>query len=182
MERPDTHIKKLKQEIIATLGRTIDSLTDFDYLSIKIAEKTGDSISVSTLKRLFGYVKGAGTPRPSTLSSLARYAGYSGWSEFCATHTPATPPADAPPIDAPPLPPAEPTPTEKTPTGKTPTEKPTPIDARHRTAKTRRRLALLAIVITITALVILALMACPRVQTTTTSKTATTSKVDTLEQ
>lgn len=172
MERPDTHIKKLKQEIIATLGRTIDSPTDFDYLSIKIAEKTGDSISVSTLKRLFGYVKGAGTPRPSTLSSLARYAGYSGWSEFCATHTPATPPADAPP-----LPPAEPTPTEKT-----PTEKPTPIDARHRTAKTRRRLALLAIVITITALVILALMARPRVQTATTSKVETTSKVDTLEQ
>lgn len=87
MEQPDILIEKLKQEIIATLGRTIDSPTDFDYLSIKIADKTGDVISVSTLKRLFGYIKGSVTPRPSTLSSLARYVGYSGWSEFCAAQS-----------------------------------------------------------------------------------------------
>lgn len=87
MQQPDTLIEKLKQAIISTLDRTIDSPTDFDYLSIKISEKTGDTISSSTLKRLFGYIKPATTPRPSTLSSLARYVGYSGWSEFCAAQS-----------------------------------------------------------------------------------------------
>ncbi|MBQ8493028.1 MAG: hypothetical protein IJ464_01960 [Alistipes sp.] len=82
MEYNDINIEQLKSEVLARFGRTLDSPTDYDALSLSITESAGEHISVSTLKRLYGYDKRTTTPRPSTLSALARYAGYAGWSDF----------------------------------------------------------------------------------------------------
>ena len=78
------HIEQLKNAVVAAFGQTLDSPTDYERLSADIEKKTGELISVSTLKRLFGYIKPGTVPRSSTLSVLARYVGYVGWSDFCA--------------------------------------------------------------------------------------------------
>ena len=78
-----SHIERLKEAVVATFARTLDSPTDFDALSADVAKRTGENVSTSTLRRLYGYTKPAVVPRPSTLSVLARYVGYAGWSEFC---------------------------------------------------------------------------------------------------
>ena len=77
------NIESLKGHVAKAFGRTLDSPSDYDSLSLSIREKTGEYISPTTLKRLFGYVKPATVPRPSTLSVLSRYVGYAGWSDFC---------------------------------------------------------------------------------------------------
>ena len=79
------NIELLKGHVAKAFGRTLDSPSDYDSLSLSIREKTGEYISPTTLKRLFGYVKPATVPRPSTLSVLSRYVGYAGWSDFCAS-------------------------------------------------------------------------------------------------
>lgn len=78
------HIERLKDAVIAVFGQTLDAPTDYERLSADIQKKTGELISVSTLKRLFGYIKPGTIPRPSTLSVLARYVGSAGWSDFCS--------------------------------------------------------------------------------------------------
>lgn len=78
------YLEKLKNSVRTVFGQTLDSPTDYEKLSVDIHTKTGELISVSTLKRLFGYIKPSTVPRPSTLSVLARYVGYAGWSDFCA--------------------------------------------------------------------------------------------------
>lgn len=75
-------IERLKEAVLAKFGRTLDSPTDYDLLSATIERHTGDMLSSSTLKRLFGYNKQQTSPRPSTLSTLARYVGFAGWSDF----------------------------------------------------------------------------------------------------
>lgn len=72
------HIEGLKEAVLAKFARTLDAPTDYDALSLDIVNATGESVSASTLKRLFGYDKHATTPRPSTLSALARYVGSAG--------------------------------------------------------------------------------------------------------
>lgn len=76
------YIERLKEAVRAAFGITIDSPTDYDRLSADILTRTGERISTSTLKRMFGYTSPATSPRPSTLSALARYVGYAGWSDF----------------------------------------------------------------------------------------------------
>ena len=77
------YIEALKAEVLLHFGRTLDAPTDYDLLSVAIKKSTGEVISVSTLKRLFGYKGQSTIPRPSTLSVLARYVGTTGWSDFC---------------------------------------------------------------------------------------------------
>lgn len=84
MERMIEHIEKLKDAVVAVFGQTLDAPTDYERLSADIQKRTGELISVSTLKRLFGYIKPGTIPRPSTLSVLARYVGSAGWSDFCS--------------------------------------------------------------------------------------------------
>ncbi len=85
MEHDDKQVGALKEAVVGTFGRTLDAPTDFDLLSAEIRKSTGETISASTLKRLYGYIRPATAPRPSTLSALARYAGYAGWSDFCGS-------------------------------------------------------------------------------------------------
>lgn len=75
--------KRLQDELIKKVGRTLESPSDFIFLAQKIFEETKVKISETTLKRFFGYISPAGELRTSSLSAMARYLGYSGWSTFC---------------------------------------------------------------------------------------------------
>ena len=77
------HIENLKEEVVRKFGRTVEAAADFDALSIAIQQNISETVSSSTMKRVFGYVKYDAEPSATTLSILSRYAGYAGWSDFC---------------------------------------------------------------------------------------------------
>ncbi len=58
------------------------SLAEFTRISDLIEQKTGTSIGVTTVKRVWGYVKYDGFPARATLSNLARFNGYLDWDTF----------------------------------------------------------------------------------------------------
>lgn len=55
---------------------------DFRRLSEQILEKTGVSLSESTLRRIFGKVPYPHLPSETTLDTLAAFAGHAGWRAF----------------------------------------------------------------------------------------------------
>lgn len=64
-------------------AKPLRTTTDFDEFSFYLKQKTGEVISTSTLKRLWGYVNDSHTPRSHTLDLLSRYIGYEHFSGFC---------------------------------------------------------------------------------------------------
>lgn len=78
-------IKELRIAVEARFGRTPVTPTDFLRLSEDIEHKSGAPISVSTLKRLWGYVKGYDSTRRFTYDILCRYVGYTSWETFLRT-------------------------------------------------------------------------------------------------
>ena len=63
-------------------GRPLIYSGDFEGLSLSIGERVGEAVSVNTLKRLFGCLKGSVEPRRSTLDILARYLGMPDWESY----------------------------------------------------------------------------------------------------
>ncbi|MGM9508370.1 hypothetical protein ACS5NO_11600 [Larkinella sp. GY13] len=55
---------------------------DFEALSERIFDETGVSLSVSTLKRIWGKVRYDSAPTTTTLNTLAQFVGYDNWREF----------------------------------------------------------------------------------------------------
>lgn len=55
---------------------------DFDCLRNSIYEECHEMVSVSTLKRLWGYNRYDNTPRKSSLNPIARYVGFRDWDDF----------------------------------------------------------------------------------------------------
>lgn len=55
---------------------------DCEVLSEKIHEHCNTRLSPSTLRRLFGIVKGTGTVRAHTLDVISNFIGYSTWDEL----------------------------------------------------------------------------------------------------
>ncbi|MFC5408759.1 hypothetical protein ACFPMF_05540 [Larkinella bovis] len=55
---------------------------DFETLSERILAETGVSLSVSTLKRIWGKVRYQSEPTVTTLNTLARFIGYENWRVF----------------------------------------------------------------------------------------------------
>ena len=82
MNNNSPEIQELLRQIDDTIDFKLKSPADFDRLSDIIWERTRETISPSTLKRLWGYFKGVGTIRNSTLVILAKYLGYKGWDDF----------------------------------------------------------------------------------------------------
>ena len=64
-------------------GRRVATTTDFEALSVFIEHETGELLSASTLKRLWGYVSSRPTPRKDTLDILSRFIGYRDFRMFC---------------------------------------------------------------------------------------------------
>ena len=72
-------LKHLVEEKFGQRPRTPD---DFRALSAAIREEGGQTLGVTTLKRLWGYIANNSRPTFSTRSILSRYAGYSDWDVF----------------------------------------------------------------------------------------------------
>lgn len=73
---------------------------DFEKLSAAIQEATGVTLSITTLKRLWGKLKYTNIPATTTLNTLAQFAGYEDWREFkrrAGLEHPQTIPETAPP-------------------------------------------------------------------------------------
>lgn len=76
------YIECLRQDLIKAVGRTITAFSDFDYLSLKLKDKINDPPSISTLKRLWGYVPNSSSFSKSTLNSLSRFLGFNDWDNY----------------------------------------------------------------------------------------------------
>lgn len=82
--KPEKEKLDLLLQIVAqTFGTTPHTPTDFVALASAVQESTGRTIGLSTLKRLWGYIKDQTGTTYSTLSLLSRYTGYSDWDSFC---------------------------------------------------------------------------------------------------
>jgi hypothetical protein len=55
---------------------------DYESLCVKIAETTNVTLSVATLKRIWGKVRYDSKPTITTLNTLAQYLGYENWRAF----------------------------------------------------------------------------------------------------
>lgn len=85
MEMIQEQLAALRQAVEDHYGQAINSPTDFAGLCDQLVLAQGEQISVSTLKRVWGYVTGYATIRVSTLNILSRYAGCRDWRDFCDT-------------------------------------------------------------------------------------------------
>jgi hypothetical protein len=64
-------------------GESVDWTTyDFEQLSEAILEVTGVTLSVTTLKRIWGKLPYNNIPATTTLNTLAQFSGYKDWREF----------------------------------------------------------------------------------------------------
>jgi len=75
--------EELLRKVEEVLGMELKTPSDFEQLGDQIYRKTGEQLSLSTLKRCWGYVGKGNKMRVTTLDILARYAGYQGWVAFC---------------------------------------------------------------------------------------------------
>ena len=74
----------LLREVSRQFGRPAAVSSDFEQLALDVENHTGERISESTLKRLWGYVNLNPKPRASTLDILARYTGRSNFRKLCS--------------------------------------------------------------------------------------------------
>ena len=75
-------LQRLRSEVECLVGRSIKSPKDFDFLSRQILGYTNEQISVSTLKRMWGYVAAKSNPSLFSLDVLSRMVGYLNWESF----------------------------------------------------------------------------------------------------
>ncbi|NDV59257.1 hypothetical protein [Bacteroides sp. 519] len=71
----------IRKLIAQTSGLTLTRPSEFEALSESVFEKTGERLSVNTLKRLFGVINEVKST-PTTLNIIARYLGYSNWQSL----------------------------------------------------------------------------------------------------
>ncbi len=81
MEKEDL-IKGLMRQVEDALHRKLTTPKDFDEACEKIERRTHERLSRTTLMRMWGYVREPVEPRLFTLSTLARFCGYSDWENF----------------------------------------------------------------------------------------------------
>jgi hypothetical protein len=87
MDNEKQHLDKCRQRIEEKVGWGPGAEwqnQDFEALSARIYKETKVSLSVSTLKRLWGKIRYEGTPNMGTLNALAQFAGYENWRAFTA--------------------------------------------------------------------------------------------------
>lgn len=72
----------LCRDIEQHFGQQLQSPADFKLLLQQIWEKQHAVLSLSTIKRLWGYVASNGTPRLSTLNTLSQFLGYADWNAY----------------------------------------------------------------------------------------------------
>lgn len=79
----------LSQSIISDIKQKsrllFDKTSDYNALSAQIASVTNRTIGVTTLKRLFQYVRDNHKPSDYTLNTLALYLGFPSWIEYTSS-------------------------------------------------------------------------------------------------
>ena len=73
----------LRKEVTAKYGIEVRTSKEFESLSAAIQRQTGQLVSVSTLKRFWGYMSLKPMPRQTTLDILSRYIGRPSFRELC---------------------------------------------------------------------------------------------------
>lgn len=83
-------IDPLRKAVEQSIGRAMVTPTDFNLLSAEVSSRSGgvDSISVSSLKRIWGYIDSDHRPSASVMSVLARFCGYRDISHFTEANVP----------------------------------------------------------------------------------------------
>ena len=75
-------IKCLRSDLEQRVGQQLQSPADFQLLIQQIWEKNHAVLSLSTVKRLWGYVESNGEPRLSTLNTLAKFLDFTDWNAY----------------------------------------------------------------------------------------------------
>lgn len=83
MQNDTEQIARLQNIIEMVVGRKIEHPKDFDFLGKQIEGYVGERISISTLKRVWGYVASSSEVSLYTLNLLSRMVGYADWEDFC---------------------------------------------------------------------------------------------------
>lgn len=77
-----TEVQAFTSYIEHQTGKKYQTPTDFEQLASDIFLKTKNHISISTLKRLWGYIERRNKVRKSTLDILANYVGYIDFNQY----------------------------------------------------------------------------------------------------
>lgn len=72
----------MRADIEKQVGRSLQSPNDFQYLIQQIWKSKHSILSLSTIKRLWGYVESSSMPRISTLNTLSQFIGYADWNAY----------------------------------------------------------------------------------------------------
>ena len=75
-------IIQLRTDIEQHIGQSLHTPTDFQWLIQQIWKKQHAILSLSTIKRLWGYIESNGTPRLSTLNTLAQFLDFTDWNAY----------------------------------------------------------------------------------------------------
>lgn len=86
MSDTNQNITILRSLVEQAADHRINTSTDFAFLSGCIQGRLKQTVSVSTLERIWGYVEGYQSIRESTLSILAQFVGYPDWKTFVADY------------------------------------------------------------------------------------------------
>ena len=83
MNKNTPEVDFLLRMVAQTFGGSVATSKDFESLSAMIEERTGQMVSTSTLKRLYGYMSLKPKPRMATLDILSKFIGRSGFRDLC---------------------------------------------------------------------------------------------------
>ena len=75
-------IQSLRRDIEQRMGVALQSPADFERLLQQIWDKQHSVLSLSTIKRVWGYVASSGAPRISTLNTLSQFLDYADWNAY----------------------------------------------------------------------------------------------------
>ena len=78
----DKETELLKMAVERAVDFKTQTTRGFERLALVVQHRTHENISVSTLKRLWGYVKGYDDVRTSTLDVLCHFLGYKDFAHF----------------------------------------------------------------------------------------------------
>ena len=85
MQYHSPEIIALRKEIEQRIGHSLQSPNDFQTLVRQIWASNHSMLSISTIKRLWGYVDSTANPRISTLNTLSQFLGYADWNAYLSS-------------------------------------------------------------------------------------------------
>ncbi len=83
MTSKEIYIDLIKDSIERKLGRSLETPVDFNLLALNISTQCAESLSPSTLMRVWKYIQTNSKPSKATLSILSRFLGYRDFNHFC---------------------------------------------------------------------------------------------------